>query len=73
MAHTPEHLAALERALASGEQRVSFGDRTVEYRSIQDLERAIAIVRRDLQAQAIAAGTAPRRPRRLLVHTRKDG
>ena len=29
MSYTPEQLAALERALATGEQRVTFGDRTV--------------------------------------------
>ena len=41
MSYTPEQLAALERALATGEQRVTFGDRTVEYRSIDDLIAAI--------------------------------
>ena len=57
MSYTPEHLAALERALATGEQRVTFGDRTVEYRSIDDLIAAIGVVRRGLEEQAIAAGT----------------
>lgn len=71
MAYTPEHLAALERALSTGEQRVTFGDRTVEYRSIDDLIAAIDIVRRALETQAIAAGTAKRRPRRVVVNTDK--
>ena len=49
MAYTPEQLAALERALATGEQRVTFGDRTVEYRSVDDLIAAIDVVRRGLR------------------------
>jgi hypothetical protein len=71
MAFTTEQLAALERALATGEQRVTFGDRTVEYRSIDELIAAIGVVRRDLAEQAIASGTARRRPRRVVVNTDK--
>ena len=71
MAYTPEQLAALERALATGEQRVTFGDRTVEYRSIDDLIAAIAVVRRGLEEQAIATGNARRRPRRVVIDTDK--
>jgi hypothetical protein len=71
MSYTPEQLAALERALATGEQRVTFGDRTVEYRSIDDLIAAIAVVRRGIEEQAITAGTIKRRPRRVVVNTDK--
>ena len=71
MSYTPEQLAALERALATGEQRVTFGDRTVEYRSIDDLIAAIGVVRRGLEEQAVATGTARRRPRRVVVNTDK--
>ena len=71
MSYTPEQLAALERALATGEHRVSFGDRTVEYRSVDDLIAAIGVVRRGLEEQAIAAGTSRRRPRRVVVNTDK--
>ena len=71
MAYTPEQLAALERAFATGEHRVSFGDRTVEYRSVDELIAAISVVRRGLEEQAIAAGTARRRPRRVVVNTDK--
>ncbi len=71
MSYTPEHLAALERALATGEQRVTFGDRTVEYRSVDDLIAAIGVVRRDLEDQAVTAGTVRRRPRRVVVNTDK--
>ena len=71
MAYTPEQLAALERALATGEQRVTFGDRTVEYRSIDELIAAINVVRRALQEQDITAGPGRRRPRRVVVNTDK--
>ncbi len=71
MAYTPEQLVALERALATGEQRLTFGDRTVEYRSVEELIAAIDVVRRALQEQEIAAGTAKRRPRRVVVSTGK--
>ena len=71
MSYTPEQLAALERALATSEQRVNFGDRTVEYRSIDDLIAAIGVVRRGLEEQAITAGTVKRRPRRVVVNTDK--
>ena len=71
MAYTSEQLAALERALATGEQRVTFGDRTVEYRSVDELIAAISVVRRGLEEQAIAAGTVKRRPRRVVVNTDK--
>ena len=33
MAYTEAQLTALETALAKGEKRVSFGDKTVEYRT----------------------------------------
>jgi hypothetical protein len=71
MAYTPEQLTALERALATGEQRVTFGDRTVEYRSVDELIAAIGVVRRGLQEQDIAAGTVRRRPRRVVANTDK--
>ena len=71
MSFTAEQLAALERALATGEQRVTFGDRTVEYRSVDELIAAIGVVRRGLEEQAIATGTARRRPRRVVVNTDK--
>lgn len=71
MSFTAEQLAALERALATGEQRVTFGDRTVEYRSVDELIAAIGVVRRGLEEQAIATGAVRRRPRRVVVNTDK--
>lgn len=44
MTYTTTQLDALKRALATGERRVSFGDKTVEYRSVAELQDAIRTV-----------------------------
>jgi hypothetical protein len=41
MAYTAADREALERALARGERRVTFGDKTVEYRSVDELRAAL--------------------------------
>ena len=41
MAYTEEQLRLLEAALAKGEKRVTFGDKTVEYRSVEELQQAL--------------------------------
>ena len=46
MAYTQDQLSALESALAKGERRVTFGDKTVEYRSVEELRLAMRDVRR---------------------------
>lgn len=51
MSFTPEHLQALETALARGERRVTFQDRSVEYRSVEELKAAIREVKRGLVAE----------------------
>ncbi|CAI8819190.1 phage head-tail joining protein [Methylococcus capsulatus] len=51
MSFTPEHLQALEAAMARGERRVTFQDRSVEYRSVEELQTAIREVKRGLAAQ----------------------
>jgi len=48
MAYTEAQLQALESALAKGERRVTFADKTVEYRSVDELMAAIREVRRGL-------------------------
>ena len=55
MTYTPLQLDALKRALASGERRVSFGDKTVEYRSVEELQAAI----RTVEAELARASGAP--------------
>ena len=66
MAYTQAHLDALEAALVKGEKRVTFGDKTVEYRSIEELREAIREVERDLFEQ-----TDVRAPRQIRVTTAK--
>jgi len=71
MAYTQADLESLQAALAKGEKRVSFGDKTVEYRSVDELQAAIAAVKRDLFEQAVATGLWPGAPRQIRLHTTK--
>ena len=71
MAYTQADLEALQAALAKGEKRVSFGDKTVEYRSVEELQAAIRAVKRDLFEQAVATGLWPGAPRQIRVTTAK--
>ena len=71
MAYTEDQLTALEAALAKGEKRVTFGDKTVEYRSVEELKEAIRAVERGLSAQAANTGLIPPAPRQIRVITGK--
>jgi len=71
MAYTQSDLDALQAALAKGEKRVSFGDKTVEYRSVEELQAGIGQVKRDLFEQAVATGLWPGAPRQIRLHTTK--
>lgn len=71
MAYTEEQLTALEAALAKGEKRVTFGDKTVEYRSVEELKEAISAVERGLSTQAAHTGLIPPAPRQIRVLTGK--
>lgn len=71
MAYTQAHLDALEAALAKGEKRVTFGDKTVEYRSVDELLAVIRAVRRDIFEQAVDTGLWPGAPRHIRVVTSK--
>jgi hypothetical protein len=71
MAYTQADLEALQAALAKGEKRVSLGDKTVEYRSVEELQAAIRQVKRDLFEQAVATGLWPGAPRQIRLHTTK--
>ena len=71
MAYTETQLQALESALAKGERRVTFADKTVEYRSVYELMAAIREVRRGLLQQAAETGLLPGAPRQIRVTTRK--
>lgn len=52
MAWTQQQLEAIEAAIASGELTVRFADRTITYRSIDDLLRARAVIKDALDKQA---------------------
>ncbi|HRI90679.1 MAG TPA: hypothetical protein PLS93_03395 [Accumulibacter sp.] len=71
MAYTAEQLTALESALAKGERRVTLGDKSVEYRTVEELQEAIKEVKRGLYEQAADTGLWPRAPRQIRVTTSK--
>lgn len=52
MAYTKVHLDAVERAIARGEKTVRYTDRTVEYRSVDELMRARDLIRSELVQSA---------------------
>ncbi len=71
MAYTEDQLTALEAALAKGEKRVTFGDKTVEYRSVEELKEAIRAVERGLAEQAAQTGIIPPPARQIRLTTTK--
>lgn len=62
MTYTNAQLKTLRKALATGERRVSFGDKTVEYRSIEELQAAIRTVEAEI---ARSTGTPVKRQIRV--------
>lgn len=48
MAWTTQQLTAIEEALAAGTTRVKYGDKEVEYRSLNELLRLRDMIRREL-------------------------
>ena len=71
MSYTQTQLEALQEALAHGERRVTFGDKTVEYRSIEELRAALHEVQSAMFKQAVATGLWPRAPRQIQINTSK--
>ena len=57
MAYTQAHLAAVEGAIARGERIVRYSERTVEYRTVDELIKARDLIRTEL---AQAAGRRSR-------------
>jgi hypothetical protein len=49
---TPDMLAELERAYASGTRRLTYDGKTIEYQTLSDMERAINTIRRVLDRRA---------------------
>lgn len=66
MTYTEADLLQLKKALANSERRVSFGDRSVEYRSIEELKMAIREVEADLARTA-----GKQKTRQIRATTRK--
>ena len=66
MSYSNEQLLALQKALATGEKRVTFGDKTVEYRSVDEIQAAI----REVEA-SLARTAGARRTRQIRVTTDK--
>ncbi|ABC32326.1 conserved hypothetical protein [Hahella chejuensis KCTC 2396] len=64
--YTQEQLDVLKRALATGERRVSFGDKTVEYRSVAELQAAIRTVEAEISRRELTP-----RVRRIYMTTGK--
>ena len=54
--YTEAQLQALRDSLARGEKRVIFGDKTVEYRTVEELKAAIAEVEAAMHKDAVATG-----------------
>ena len=55
MSFTQKHLDAVEAAIARGEKTVRYADRTVEYRTVDELLKA-----RDQIRSSLIAGAGPR-------------
>ena len=71
MPYTETQLEALRKALATGERRVTFGDKTVEYRSVEELRAAIREVEAALAKDRVEAGTGKPLVRQIRVTTSK--
>jgi hypothetical protein len=71
MAYSLEQLTALEAALARGERRVTFADKSVEYRSVEELKSAIREIKRDMDRMDAQSGLWPKAPRQIHVNTTK--
>ena len=71
MSFSQTQLEVLQTALTQGERRVSFGDKTVEYRSVDELRQAIREVKRGLSEQAASTGMWPGAPRQIRMTTTK--
>lgn len=65
------HLASLEAALVKGERRVTFADKTIEYRSVEELKEAIREVKKAIDREAAATGFLPGAPRQVRITTAK--
>ena len=77
MTYTQEHLQALREALASGEHRVTYEGKSIEYRSVADLKAAIAEVEATLAREGVEPEIEDqeyeRRGRQIWAEAREHG
>ncbi len=66
MPYTEQQLQALRDALANGARRVRFGDREIEYRTVDELQAAINAAESDIARQGGKPIT-----RQILTSTKK--
>ena len=64
--YTDQQLQALRDALANGVRRVRFGDREIEYRTVEELKEAIAAAEADVTKKRGTPGI-----RQIRVQTQK--
>ncbi len=69
--YTETQLQTLRDALARGEKRVTFSDKTVEYRTVDELKAAITEVESAMHRDAVAGGRSRRSPRQIRINTGK--
>lgn len=69
--YSEAQILTLREALARGEKRVTFGDKTVEYRTVEELKEAIRQVEIGMNKDAVATGLYPRAPRQIRATTGK--
>lgn len=48
MAFTQSQITALEKAIASGSTRVKMGEREITYRNLDEMQRILDVMRRDV-------------------------
>lgn len=65
MAYTQEQLDAMRATFAKGQRRVKYGDKEVEYASLDELRRAIETM------EAQVEGEARRGKKRVIIIGRK--
>ncbi|CAM2154429.1 GpW [Paraburkholderia tropica] len=69
MAYTQADLDRLKRAIARGQLEVRYADRTIRYRSLDEL----MTVKREMERELAAASGATPRPRSTLVRSAGKG
>lgn len=65
MAYTVQDVLAIEEAIKSGALRVTFGDRTVQYQSLDDLKKLRSEMISEIDAEANPDRPAKRRTYRV--------